>query len=92
MAELPSNLGGLVGPSCPVKQCVLLQDTAAEVAAMTAELNQLTEELLPQGPKTGSLQHEKPATFLCQCLMNSWDGKVSSPMLCVSTTCPLYMQ
>lgn len=80
--------------SYPLTCCVSLQDAAAEVAAMTAELNQLAEEMLPEGTETSSDQHRKQETSLRQRLLDSWDGKVSSPMLlsavCVSATSPLY--
>ena len=62
-----------------------MQDTAAQVAAMTAELSLLAEEMLPQEevqmkekksrqPK----QHKQDSLDLRQRLLNSWDGKVGS--------------
>lgn len=62
-----------------------MQDTAAQVAAMTAELSLLAEEMLPQEEveskeKKGRRhkQHKQDSLDLRQRLLNSWDGKVGS--------------
>ena len=59
-----------------------MQDTAAQVAAMTAELNRLADNMLPKEEeqkgkegrkfKQDSQQHKD----LRQRLVDSWDGKV----------------
>ena len=57
-----------------------LQDTAAQVVAMTAELNQLAEELLPDDSASDkhSKQQVKHDKSLRQQLLDSWDGKVTT--------------
>lgn len=57
-----------------------MQDTAAQVAAMTAELNQLADEMLPEasGGDEQQTQRGKETKSLQQRLVDSWDGKVSS--------------
>lgn len=55
-----------------------MQDTAAQVAAMTAELNRLADDMLPkedeQMGKEG--RNFKQHKDLRQRLVDSWDGKV----------------
>ena len=62
------------------QSCLLMQDTAAQVAAMTAELNQLADEMLPEasGGDEQQTQRGKETKSLQQRLVDSWDGKVSS--------------
>ena len=59
-----------------VLRCAYLQDTAAQVAAMTAELNQLADQMLPEGTTSAKLQGKNDKS-LRQRLLDSWDGKVS---------------
>lgn len=59
-----------------VSGCAYLQDTAAQVAAMTAELNQLADQMLPEGTTSAKLQGKNDKS-LRQRLLDSWDGKVS---------------
>ena len=59
---------------------LLVQDTAAQVAAMTAELNQMADQMLPD-VSTGNerhIQRGKENKSLRQRLVDSWDGKVSA--------------
>ena len=62
-----------------------MQDTAAQVAAMTAELSRLAEDLLPQEEEEAQGKHARRhqqtgqgSKDLRQRLLDSWDGKVSS--------------
>ena len=61
-----------------------MQDTAAQVAAMTAELSRLADDMLPQEEQDRATdgrrcrQDSQQSKDLRQRLLDSWDGKVIS--------------